>query len=35
MTTHPSSLSTFAMSAGEESEPTVLTAIGMIAYYTG
>ena len=29
MTTHPSSLSTFAMSAGEESEPTVRTAIGI------
>jgi hypothetical protein len=29
MTTHPSSLSTFAMSAGEEPEPTVRTAAGM------
>ncbi len=28
MTTHPSSLSTFAMSAGEEPEPTVCTAAG-------
>jgi hypothetical protein len=28
MTTHPSSLSTFAMSAGEEPEPTVRTATG-------
>jgi hypothetical protein len=28
MTTHPSSSSTFAMSAGEEPEPTVHTAAG-------
>ena len=35
MTTHPSSLSSFAISAGEESEPTVRTAIGIMEYYTG
>src|ERR1700722_6886311 len=34
MTTQPSSLSTFAMSAGDESEPTVRTAFGIVAYYT-
>ena len=30
MTIHPSSLSTFATSAGEDPEPTVLTAAGMV-----
>jgi len=35
MTTQPSSLSTLAMSAGEESEPTVRTAIGILAILYG
>lgn len=30
MTTHPSSLSTFAMSAGEEPEPTARTVVGIL-----
>ena len=35
MTTHPSSLSTFAMSAGEEPEPTVHTAARIVPSCTG